>query len=93
MTIDKSFEIYELLRKHIKDDADAKAIVRNIEAIVEEKINDKKDVLATKQDISNLEVKMADTKSEIIKWMFIFWVGTIGVLSGIMFALLHAYLK
>ncbi len=43
-------------------------------------------VLATKEDLTN-------TKSEMIKWMFIFWVGTIGVLSGIMTLLLNAYIR
>ncbi len=48
---------------------------------------------ATKKDLNELRVELKETKAEIIKWMFIFWVGTIGVLSGIMFALLNAYLK
>ena len=50
------------------------------------KFEESKQLLATKEDL-------AEVKSEIIKWMFIFWIGTIGVLSGIMFALLNAYLK
>ncbi|MEW5946117.1 MAG: hypothetical protein AB1742_07965 [bacterium] len=35
---------------------------------------------------SELEVKIAQTKSEIIKWMFIFWAGQIGVITGLLFA-------
>lgn len=50
------------------------------------KFEEAKQYLATKEDL-------AKQKADIIKWMFIFWVGTIGVLSGIMFAMLHAYLK
>lgn len=53
----------------------------------------KTQVFSTKEDIAKLEAKIAESKSEMIKWMFIFWIGTIGVLSGIMFALLNAYLK
>jgi len=31
------------------------------------------------------ERRLAEVKSDIIKWMFIFWVGQIGVLTGILF--------
>jgi hypothetical protein len=48
----------------------------------DEKIAEKKGLFLTKED-----------KVDIIKWMFIFWVGAVGVLSGVMFAMLHAYLK
>jgi hypothetical protein len=54
-------------------------------------------IFATKQDLAQLEgkleTKIADTKAELIKWMFIFWIGTIGVLSGILFTMLRTYLK
>lgn len=46
----------------------------------------KEDILATKQDILN-------AKADIIKWMFIFWTGSVAVFSGIMIALLNAYIK
>ena len=36
--------------------------------------------------ISNVEKKVLETKSELIKWMFIFWVGQVGMLLGILFA-------
>ena len=35
---------------------------------------------------SSLAVKIAESKSEIIKWMFIFWVGQVAVILGILFA-------
>ncbi len=37
-----------------------------------------KDVLATKEDLANV-------KSDIIKWMFIFWIGQIAVTLGIVY--------
>jgi hypothetical protein len=76
MTVDKSFAIYELLRKHIKDEADAKSIAQNIEAIIDEKLNDKKDVLATKQDI-------ADAKFDLLKWIIVLILGQTGVLFAL----------
>lgn len=33
-----------------------------------------------------LESKISETKAELIKWMFIFWVGQVGVLIGILLA-------
>ncbi len=77
MTVDKSFAIYELLRKHINNDADARAIAQNIEAIVEQKLNDKKDVLATKQDI-------ADAKFDLLKWIIVLILGQTGVLFALL---------
>ncbi len=47
----------------------------------------------TKEDVAKLEAKIADTKAEMIKWMFIFWIGSIGVLSGIMITLFNVYSK
>lgn len=35
---------------------------------------------------SALLAKISQTKSEIIKWMFIFWVGQVGMILGILFA-------
>ena len=78
-------ELIEALAEHLGKEK-AKTITEYIETKVEKQLNDKTIVFATKEDLSN-------TKSEIIKWMFIFWIGTIGVLSGIMFAMLNAYLK
>lgn len=45
--------------------------------------------LELKGNISNLEVKIADSKAEMIKWMFIFWIGQVAVTVG----LIMIYLK
>ena len=44
-----------------------------------------KNVLATKEDMYQLEVKMSEMKTEFIKWMFIFWKGQIVVTLGIVY--------
>lgn len=44
-----------------------------------------KNVLATKEDIYKLEVKMSEMKSEIIKWIFIFCIVQIEVTLGIVY--------
>jgi hypothetical protein len=42
------------------------------------------------EEILKLEVKLvqkiSETKADIIKWMFIFWVGQVAVILGILFA-------
>ena len=42
---------------------------------------------------TELRTEMERNKSETLKWMFIFWVGQIAVLSGIIFAMLKLYFK
>jgi len=38
------------------------------------------------EENSRLHQKISETKADIIKWMFIFWLGQIGALLGILFA-------
>ena len=61
---------------------EASVILEYINETTEKKIAEKKDIFLTKED-----------KVDMIKWMFIFWFGAVGTLSGIMFAMLNAYLK
>lgn len=39
-----------------------------------------------KEEIAEVRTEIANTRANLIKWMFIFWVGQIGVLTGILFA-------
>ncbi|MBI3756696.1 MAG: hypothetical protein HY267_01845 [Deltaproteobacteria bacterium] len=38
------------------------------------------------EGMSKLRVEMADLRANLIQWMFLFWIGQIGVLTGILFA-------
>ncbi len=40
------------------------------------------------EETSRLEQKISASQANLIKWMFIFWVGQIAVMSGILFAML-----
>ena len=60
-------ELYELLKVKIGE-KEASAFVSILEHKVDKKFEDAKQLLATKEDLANV-------KSEIIKWMFIFWIG------------------
>lgn len=61
---------------------EAKALTKYAESQVVKSIEKEKSILATKEDIYELEVKMSEMKSDIIKWMFIFWIGQIAVTLG-----------
>lgn len=71
----KALEIkaYEILKSRFSEQ-EAEVLLDYFETKASQKIDEKKDVFATKEDISRLEIKLADTRGEIIKWMFIFWI-------------------
>ena len=82
-----TIKIFEVLKSHFGD-AEAKFLIEEIEKIdssietkVEKAFDIKKDIMATKTDV-------AESKNEIIKWMFIFWVGQFTVLVGFAIAIL-----
>lgn len=65
--------LYELLSAKL-----GKENAENLTTFIESKINQEMESriqnLATKEDIANLDIKIEATKSEIIKWSFIFWI-------------------
>ncbi|MDR0792679.1 MAG: hypothetical protein LBE82_05185, partial [Chitinophagaceae bacterium] len=93
MTVSQSLNLYNISLRYFKNEADAKSFVSEIEIILDDKFESKKDTLATKIDLADIRAEMKDQKSEIIKWMFIFWVGQIAILAGIIFAMLNLYFK
>ncbi len=91
MSVD-TLKIYEILSADLPE-AQAKTITRAINTAIEADTEKKKELLATKEDIANLKIEIASVKAELIKWMLIFWLGQIGVLSGIIFVMLKLYFK
>jgi hypothetical protein len=49
---------------------EAKNLVEFVEANVDQKLEERKDFLASKSDLQSV-------KADMIKWMFIFWIGQI----------------
>lgn len=83
-------ELYEILKPKIGE-KEARTLLEYIETRVDRKLEEKKDVLATKQDIAylkqdiaNLEIKLEKTRADIIKWMFLFWIGQLASLIAIL---------
>ena len=92
MSTAATIKMYDMLRVKLGEQ-EAQSFVQNFEESFQEKFEDQKEILATKADIADVRIELREFKAEIIKWMFIFWVGTIGVLTGIMFALLKAFVE
>lgn len=38
------------------------------------------------EEISSVNQKISESHANLIKWMFLFWIGQIGVILGILFA-------
>ena len=55
---------------------EAQVVVEGIKQTGKEEFENKKDSLATKQDVS-------EVKAEIIKWMFVFWVGQLAAMIAV----------
>jgi hypothetical protein len=37
-----------------------------------------------RQDLARLEQKLAGVQSELIKWVFVFWLGTVGIVMALL---------
>jgi len=90
VTASQTLKMYELLNKHFKNTEDAKVLVAGIEEIIDEKFNNEKDRLATKEDILCLKRDMASIETRVeqgfkdqLKWTIVMMMG----LASLMVAL------
>lgn len=74
-------KLYSLLSSKIGKES-AESLTSYIEEKINEEVEDKTKVLATKIDLS-------ETKSEMIKWMFIFWIGQMVTTFGFILLFLN----
>lgn len=81
-------KLYELLKAKIGI-AEAEAFVEILETKVDTKFDEAKKELATKADIAHLETKIAETKAEMLKWMFTFGMGQVAVIAGLLAYFFH----
>ncbi|MEA5140501.1 hypothetical protein [Arcicella rigui] len=65
-------QLYNILKEKIRDQQ-AQVLTDFIESRVDKEFEKSKSILASKSDILELKNQIAENKSEIIKWMFIFW--------------------
>jgi hypothetical protein len=83
LSASQSFKLYAIVQRYFNKEEDAQAFVGEIETVIDRKYDSEKDRLATKEDLLKLQMEMRvevkEVKADIIKWMFIFWVGQIAV--------------
>lgn len=74
----------------------AKLTVSTREEIAKLSVSTKEDIakltMSTKEDTAKLDLKISETKADMIKWMFIFWTGSILTTLGGLFAFLKIFL-
>ncbi len=83
MTATQSLNLYNLSLKYFKNEADAVSFVKEIEVVVDNKFEIKKDTLATKEDINLLRLEMKESKVDTIKWVFAFFVALALMIFGL----------
>jgi hypothetical protein len=75
-------KLYELLKAKLGE-KEAEAFVHILEKKVDDKFEDAKQTLATKEDIARLDIKIAETKVDLIKWMVGFWIAQMAAIIGL----------
>jgi hypothetical protein len=85
MIVTSELQLFQIIKQKLGD-SEAEALVTFVDAKIKDANEQNLKVLATKEDIAN-------SRADMIKWMFICWLGSISVLSGIMIALFNAYIK
>ncbi|MEO8820238.1 MAG: hypothetical protein ABI267_08065 [Ginsengibacter sp.] len=90
MTTTQSFKIYEILQRHFNNNDDAKIVVQEIEQIIESKLENKSNVLATKEDISLLKQDLLKFQIDVEKrfnnniiWIVSTGIGIVGLILSI----------
>lgn len=62
-------QLHEILSSKLGRE-EAKVLVEYVESKADKKIDDKTTVFATKEDVARLEMKIAESKVDIMSWMF-----------------------
>ena len=75
-------KLYELVSVKL-----GKETAENLTTFIGEKISSEVDIktsiLATKEDLGSTNTKIEASKAELMKWMFVFWVGQVINIFGL----------
>lgn len=96
-----TIDLYQILRTRIGE-KEAKALVEFVELKVQVKLKEEMnsfatsgDVISLKGEIANVrdelhqvELKIEKVRSDLIKWMFVFWMGQVSVTVALVMLLM-----
>lgn len=77
-------QLYKALRLKLGE-KETEELVSFVKKNIETEINIKSDSLSSKEDISRLELKIAETKVDIIKWVFAMFFALAIMIIGLYF--------
>lgn len=75
-------KLYSLLSEKMGKET-AENLTTYIENKVKEEMEQATKVLATKDQVADVKTSVAEVKADIIKWMFLFWIGQIAATVAI----------
>jgi hypothetical protein len=75
--------LYKLLSEKLGNDT-TEAMFKYIDSKTERSVEATIQTLATKDDIANVRREIGEVKVDMIKWMFIFWIGQVAAMLGIL---------
>ena len=79
-----SVDLFNLLRQKIGE-TEAKAVTEFIEVQITDKFETEKKYLATKEDIAIVRKEIAESKTDMIKWVFALFVTLALMIAGLYF--------
>ncbi len=74
MIVTTDIQLFRILKERLGE-KEAESLVDFVDAKLKENNDVNSKILATKEDLAN-------TRAELIKWMFIFWIGQVAVTFG-----------
>ncbi len=77
-------QLFQILKEKLGE-KEAEALVSFVDAKIKENNETNLKTLSTKEDINKLEVKIAETKVEILRWTFGFFIALMLALIGLYF--------
>jgi hypothetical protein len=79
--------LYKLLTEKLGDST-TEAMFKYIDNKTERSVEASIKTLATKDDLAKVNLDLSNRMSDMMKWMFIFWVGQVGATLAIVFLFL-----
>jgi hypothetical protein len=85
MMITTDIQLFRILKERLGE-KEAEALVDVVDNKLKANDESNSKILATKEDLkaemASTQILIANTKAELIKWMFIFWIGQVAVTFG-----------